>query len=123
MKLTLENSTRVNWVRAYSPTELHIGEHVIRSRCVVSSTELITDWEPETYADLALPHLEVLLALKPDIVVLGTGPAQHFPPAAIRGAFASRRVGLEVMDIGAACRTFNVLVQEERRVVGALFLA
>jgi uncharacterized protein len=122
MKLTLESSARVNVVRAYSPSELHIGEHIIRARCIVTASELITDWEPAAYAELNPVHLETILALKPDVVILGTGPTQHFPPAAIRKVFAERGVGLEVMDLGAACRTFNVLVQEERRVAAALFL-
>jgi uncharacterized protein len=123
MKLTLENSSRINVVRAYSPTEVHIGEQIIRTRCVVTPTELITDWAPVTYAELDLTHTDTLLALKPDILVLGTGPTQRFPPAAFRVLFARAGIGLEVMDLGAACRTYNVLVQEERRVAAALFLA
>ena len=122
MKLTLENSSRLNLVRAYSATELHIGEHIVRTRCIVTPTELITEWTPATYAEMDLAHLDTLLALKPDIVVLGTGATQRFPPAPMRAAFARAGVGLEVMDLGAACRTFNILVQEERRVAAALFL-
>jgi uncharacterized protein len=121
MKLTLENSSRLNLVRAYSPTELHIGAHIVRTRCIVTPTELITEWAPSTYAELDLPHLDTLLALKPDVVVLGTGATQRFPPAALRGVFARANVGLEVMDLGAACRTFNILVQEDRQVAAALF--
>jgi uncharacterized protein len=121
MKLTLENSS-VNMVRAYSPTELHIGVQRVRTRCIVTATELITEWTPSTYAELDPSHTDTLLALKPDVVLLGTGPVQRFPPAAFRGIFMRAGVGLEVMDLGAACRTFNILVQEERRVVAALFL-
>jgi uncharacterized protein len=123
MNLTLENSSRLNVVRAYSPAELHIGDRIVRERCIVTPSELITEWEPQTYEQLTVSHLETILALRPDLVVLGTGPTQRFPSAAIRGLFAQRGVGLEVMDLGAACRTFNVLVQEERRVAAALFLA
>jgi uncharacterized protein len=123
MKLTLENSSRVNIVRGYSPTEVHIGDQVVRTRCIVTPTELITGWPPMTYAELDVAHTETLLALKPDILVLGTGPVQRFPPAAFRALFAKAGIGLEVMDLGAACRTYNVLVQEERRVAAALFLA
>lgn len=123
MKLTLESTSRLNVVRAYSPSELHIGEHIVRARCIVTAEELITDWEPTTYAELDAPHLERILALKPDVVLLGTGPTQRFPPAAIRAVFAKRGIGFEVMDLGAACRTFNILVQEERRVAAALFLS
>ena len=62
------------------------------------------------------------IGLAPELVLLGTGPTQRFATAEVRGEFVRRRVGLEVMQLGAACRTFNVLVQEERRVLAALFL-
>ena len=122
MKFTLESSTRVNLVRAYSRTELRIGEQLVRSSCIVSADRLITDWPPKGVAALAPEHLEAIFALAPEVVLLGTGERQRFPPAGIRAAFAARGVGLEVMDLGAACRTYNVLVQEERRAVAALFL-
>jgi uncharacterized protein len=60
--------------------------------------------------------------LAPEVVVLSTGAKQQFPRAALRAEFASRKVGLEVMEIGAACRTYNVLVGEERRVLAAILL-
>jgi uncharacterized protein len=89
----------------------------------VTADTLISEWEPASFAELAPAHLEAILALKPELVLLGTGPTQRFPAATIRAALAARGVGLEVMDLGAACRTFNVLVQEERQVAAALFLS
>jgi uncharacterized protein len=89
----------------------------------VTADTLIADWEPRSFAELQPAHLEKLLALKPELVLLGTGPTQRFPPAAVRTALATRGVGLEIMDLGAACRTFNILVQEERRVAAGLFLS
>ncbi len=68
-----------------------------------------------------LPSSRPIFALQPDVVLLGTGAKQMFPAGAIRQAFAARKVGLEVMDLGAACRTYNILVQEERRVAAVLF--
>lgn len=91
--------------------------------CIVTADTLITDWAPASFSDLRSEHLQAILALKPELVLLGTGATQRFPPAAIRAAFTSGGVGLEVMDLGAACRTFNILVQEERRVAAALFLS
>jgi len=122
MKFTLESSSRVNLVRAYSLSELRIGEDLVRSSCLVSADRLVTDWPPTRVEALTPEHLESIFALEPEVVLLGTGERQRFPPAGIRAAFATRRVGLEVMDLGAACRTYNVLVQEERRAVAALFL-
>lgn len=123
MKFTLESSSQVNLIRGYSSQEVRIGEKRLSASCIVAADALITDWEPASFAALAPAHLETILALKPEVVLLGTGPTQRFPPAAIRSMLASRGVGLEVMDLGAACRTFNILVQEERRVAAGLFLS
>ena len=54
--------------------------------------------------------------------MLSTGAGQRFPRAAWRAEFAARRIGLEIMEVGAACRTYNVLVGEERKVVGAILM-
>lgn len=122
MKFTLESSSRVNLVRAYSRTELRIGEERVLSSCIVSADRLITDWPPARFEALTVPHLTEIFALQPEVVLLGTGERQRFPPADVRAEFAARGVGLEVMDLGAACRTYNILVQEERQAVAALFL-
>jgi uncharacterized protein len=122
MKFTLESSTRVNLVRAYSREELRIGEERVHGSCIVAADRLITDWPPARFEALTAEHLTTIFALQPEVVVLGTGERQRFPPRNIRSAFTARGVGLEVMDLGAACRTYNILVQEERRAVAALFL-
>jgi uncharacterized protein len=122
VKFTLEPGVRANLIRGYSDSELRIGEHSVRGSCIVTADTLITQWEPRTFAELEAAHLEALLALKPELIVLGTGPTQQFPSAQIRALLARQGVGLEAMQLGAACRTFNVLVQEERRVAAGLFL-
>ena len=122
MKFTLEASSRVNLIRGYSAREIRVGEHRLHASCIVTANTLISDWEPASFAALAPAHLEAILALQPEVVLLGTGPTQRFPPAALRAVLTARGVGLEVMDLGAACRTFNILVQEERQVAAGLFL-
>jgi uncharacterized protein len=123
MKFTLDSSTDINLIRAYSPGEVHINELVLRAPCIVTAQQLVQDWQAHTIATLAIEDLEQIFALQPDVVLLGTGPKQIFPDRVIRRAFAARKVGLEVMDLGAACRTYNILVQEERRAAAALFLS
>jgi uncharacterized protein len=122
MKFTLEASPNANVIRSYSAEEIRVGEHRIRSSCIVMADALITNWPPATLDELAVNHLEQIFELRPELVLLGTGAQQRFAPAAIRAAFTSRSIGVESMDLGAACRTFNILVQEERRVAAALFL-
>ena len=122
VKFTLEPPSRANLIRSYSETELRIGEQRVQHSCLVTAEQLITDWPPATFAELVPAHLEAIFALTPELVLLGTGPTQRFASAEVRAEFARRRIALEAMQLGATCRTFNVLVQEERRVLAALFL-
>ena len=122
VKFTLEPPSRANLVRSYSDTELLIGDVRVQHSCLVTADRLITEWPPASFDELAPAHLEAIFALDPELVLLGTGPTQRFARPEVRGEFVRRRIGLEVMQLGAACRTFNVLVQEERRVLAALFL-
>jgi uncharacterized protein len=122
VKFTLEPPSQKNLIRGYSDTELRIGDQRVQRSCLVTAARLITDWPPATFAELTPSHLEPIFALDPELVLLATGPTQRFASKEVRSEFARRAVGLEVMQLGAACRTFNVLVQEERRVLAALFL-
>jgi uncharacterized protein len=123
MKLTREDSSYVNLIRSYSAQEIRVGEHVLRSSCLFSADSLIADWPPQTIADLVADHFAAALAWKPEIVLLGTGARQEFPAREVYAAILSRGIGFEVMDTGAACRTFNVLVGESRRVAAGILIA
>jgi uncharacterized protein len=123
MQFTLEPLAHPHLIRGYSATELRIGAHHVQRSCIVTARQLITDWAPAVFAELAPAHLERIFELGPELVLLGTGTMQRFAPAAVREEFHRRGVGLEVMELGAACRTFNVLLQEGRRVAAALFLS
>ena len=122
MKLTDEKIGGINLVRSYAAGEVRIGETVVRSSCLVKADRLITDWRPQTVAEIGVADMEAVLALKPEVVVIGSGPRQQFPAPEILGAVLSRGVGCEVMDTGAACRTYNILASEGRTVVAALLL-
>jgi uncharacterized protein len=122
VQFTLEPPSQANLIRGYSASELWVGSQRITRSCIVTATALVTSWEPASFAALAPADLAAIFALEPELVLLGSGLTQQFARLEIRAAFAQRRVGLEVMELGAACRTFNVLVQEERRVAAGLFL-
>jgi uncharacterized protein len=115
MKFTQQSPDGINLIRRYGADFIVIGEEEIRASCIVTAGTLTRDWAPRTVEDLTPESLAPLLALSPEVVVLSTGPKQKFPRA-------MRRIGLEVMEVGAACRTYNVLVGEERKVVGAILL-
>ncbi len=122
MRFTIDTVSSLNFVRAYSASEVVVGERVVRSSLIVSANALILDWPPSSVAELNEEHLVPLFALGADVVLLGTGARQTFPAPRILAAAARAGVGLEVMDTPAACRTYNVLLQEERRVAAALML-
>jgi uncharacterized protein len=114
MQFTLDADPTVNLFRAYSTEEVRVGERVLQTSCIVTADTVIENWSPQDF--------EALFALEPDVVLLGTGETQQFPSSATRKAFEERRIALEAMTLGAACRTFNILVQEGRRVAAALLL-
>lgn len=117
MKLTDDTRPGTNFIRRHAPGEISVGDRTIQHDCIISATQLL-QWTPQ--AALTLADIEPILALDPEIVILGTGAEQLFPDATVLGAILSRGIGCEVMNTGAACRTYNVLVGEDRRVVAAL---
>ncbi len=122
MKLTQHNLSTQNVIRSYSSTGVHVGERELTQSCLIAGDAVITDWPLRTARDLAAEHLDPIFALAPEIVVLACPGRAELPRAAIRAQFAERRIGLEVMELGAACRTYNVLLAEGRRVVAAIAL-
>lgn len=97
------------------------GERLTRS-CVVAPDRLIREWSPGSIDDLATEHLAELAALEPEMVLLGVGSHLRFPDRALLRPLETRGIGVEVMDTAAACRTYNLLKGDGRRVVAALLI-
>jgi uncharacterized protein len=89
---------------------------------VVSGERLVTDWPAQSVEALSADHLAAILELKPEIVLLGTGGTFRFPEASRLAPLHKARIGVEVMDTPAACRTYNILLGEGRNVVAALIV-
>jgi uncharacterized protein len=109
-------------ISAFAAGEITINEEVIRENVVITPERIIRDWLPERFEDLEAAHLMRLLELDPEIIVLGTGETLRFPAPEITAGALTRGIGVEVMDTGAACRTYNILHSEGRQVVVALLL-
>ena len=122
MQLT-RDTTAAHLIHSYEPGRVRIGERWLHGHLIVAPEHLIEDWRAAAPAGITLPDLEAALALEPEIVLLGTGATLVWPDEDLMGALAARRVGLEIMSTPAACRTYNVLVHERRRVVAALLNA
>ena len=122
MQFTRDPGTEPNAIVACSPGEVRLRDRVYTTSLIVTRTAVIDGWRPAAVDELSIDDFAELLALSPEVVLLGTGVRQRMPPPALYAAFASRRVVLEVMDNGAACRTYNLLLSEFREVAVALML-
>jgi uncharacterized protein len=122
MRLTQESTAGINVVRAYSNGELRINDQRIQASVIVSAQTLSVEPTLIAMMDLTDALATTLRAMDPELVLLGTGSRQIFPSAAFSTGFLAVGIGFESMDTGAACRTFNVLVAERRRVVAVLLL-
>jgi uncharacterized protein len=122
MKFTRELPANIHVVRSYQSGSVRIGEQVITSNCLFNADEMVVAWRPQELADLQPGDFAAAMAWQPEIILLGTGARQVFPGREVYSAILGKGIGFEVMDTGAACRTYNVLVGESRRVAAALFL-
>lgn len=123
MKFTLDRPGTLHVVRGYAPGRLRIGEQEFTRSVIVSAGTLIDDWRPQHIGELTAADLEPAFALEPQVLLLGSGARQVFPAPALLAQLYAARIGFEVMDTGAACRTYNVLVGEGRNVAAALIIA
>jgi len=122
MRFTQDSTSASNLVRAYGSGELRVNDNVYRSTIIVSASAVQAAPDIRSMEDLAALDPSRILSQGPELVLLGAGPRQIFPAASFRAQFLSAGIGFEVMDTGAACRTFNVLVAEQRPVVALLML-
>jgi uncharacterized protein len=121
MRLVLDSDSRVHLVRRYGGGEIVIGEQTITRPLIVSPTQLLLDWSASSLEELSEAQLEPLLGFGADVVLLGAGERQSFASREVRAVFRARRIALECMTLGAACRTYNILASEQRNVVAGLF--
>lgn len=121
MDLTLASSNDSNLIRSYAAGEIRVGEQRIAGSCIITPHSVLTDVLPQRLQQLSAEHIERILQLAPDVVLTGTYPTQQFPAATIRALLHARGVAIEAMELGSACRTYNVLVQDRRNPVALLF--
>lgn len=82
----------------------------------------LADWEPARFEDLTEPMFAELATLPLEILIVGTGAKLRFPSPALTRSLYEARIGVEVMDTQAACRTYNILLSEDRRVGAAILI-
>ncbi len=108
--------------------DAYTSGHIVVSGCdyatglIVSPRQIVEGWGPAEPAYLTAQHIAALLDLDPQVIVIGTGVRQVFPHPTLYTHAHRRGIGVEVMDTGAACRTYNILVGEGRRVAAGLMI-
>ena len=125
MKLHEVINAEVNRISAYGDSYVEVNEHRYSSTLFMTPNEIVTleefdgqrtSTDIETLLQPAGSLANKIAELGCDILLVGTGKRQRFPTSELLVHYASQRIGLEIMDNRAACRTFNILVAEERRV-------
>ena len=122
MKLQLDSSAGLNTFTAYGAGYVSVNGVRHTGNLAVLPHRLIPDWTQATFETLSVADIELLASLDAEIVLLGTGDRLRFPSPELLQPLVRRQKGLEVMDLPAACRTYNVLVGEGRKVAGGLLL-
>ena len=122
MKFTETNDSGGYLIEGYGAEGIAIGGRRYHRSLILTPEHIREAWEPNSIASLTRAHLEELLDLEPRVLILGTGARQVFPDPSVYFWMMERGIGVEVMDTGAACRTYNILMSEGRRVVAGLIL-
>lgn len=122
MKLHLSSATGVHLVTGYGDGYVEVDARRYAASLVILPDRVIADWPVPEFAALTSRHLGALAEHRPEIVLLGTGRRHRFPSPALLPDLIMHDIGLEVMDSQAACRTYNILVAEGRRVAAAIIL-
>jgi len=120
MKLHPQAAGTLRTVTGYGPGWIEINALRHEGALLVQPEADVVPWPVKGFDALAATDFEAIAALQPDLVLLGTGERQRFVHPRLIAALASRRIGLECMDTAAACRTYNILMTEGRRVLAAL---
>jgi len=120
VKLHLSNSAGLNLFTAYGDDYVAVNNEKHAKNLIVLPESIIPDWSTATAASLTEIDMRRLLQLGTEIVLLGTGSRLRFPSGILMRPFAPAGIGLEVMDLRAACRTYNILAAEGRKVAAAL---
>ena len=122
MELNLERPDDFLFVRKADALSVTVADRAFTQSLILTRRKVIGDWAVTDVAGLTPGHIESILALEPDVVLLGTGAHQRFPSQEVLAAFLRRGVGVEVMDNSAAARTWDILAGEGRNVVAAFIL-
>lgn len=122
MKLHLANTPDQKVFTAHGPGYVMVSGERYQQPIVVTPQQVLTDWQPQDFAALDERHFAYFLAFQPEVILLGTGSQLCFPHPRLYRMLIEARIGVEFMDTAAVCRTYNILMAEDRKVVAAILL-
>lgn len=120
--LQLDDNRSLYQIRAFQVGMIQVNEKKYTTSIIVTPTQLIESWAPQTFSQLTAADFQVVAQLKPDIILLGTGSTLIFPSIEMYGDLINQGIGVEIMDTRAACRTYNALSAENRNVAACLII-
>jgi len=122
VKLQPDKQPSLNTVSAYGPNYIEINAQRYTQSLLLSPESPVIEWSCTRFEDIKIEDFEQIAKLDPAVVIFGSGQRIRFPQAALIAPLIARNIGLETMDLQAACRTYNVLMAEGRKVVAALLI-
>jgi uncharacterized protein len=122
MDISLDRPEGYLFIRRVGPRSVVLMDRELTASFLLAPDRAIAEWPVDNAGVLDVDHVDAILALRPELVILGTGQRQIFPAAAFMAGFLRQGVGIEVMDNAAAARTYNLLAGEGRRVVAGFIL-
>lgn len=122
MKLHLSDHAGLNMFSGYGEGYVAVNQVRYTDNMIVLPNRIIEHWQAGSIDRMGMEHFDALLAMQPEIILLGTGATHRFPEAALMRTILSRGIGFEVMDTQATCRTYNILSSEGRHVAAAILV-
>jgi uncharacterized protein len=122
LKLHQDSSGALNTVTRYGAGYVEVNRERYESSIIVLPDVAVIPWPVSSFDALTPEHFECLIALAPEVVVFGSGSRLRFAHPRLTAALAAQRIGVESMDFMAACRTYNILMAEGRKVAAALLI-
>ncbi len=122
LKLHLSSSSEKNIFTGYGVGYVMVNQTRHEHSLIIMPDRIIENWQVQIFQQLTAEHFEILLPFHPEIVLLGTGTTLRFPCPSITKELIELKIGVEVMDTSAACRTYNILMAEGRNVAAALLI-
>ena len=122
MKFAEDNQDEGYVITAYDSTNIVINGKSFRQSLIIAGDQVHDSWGVESISSLTNEHVDTILSFEPELILIGTGSDLTFPAVEAYAAIISAGIGVDFMDTGAACRTYNILMGEGRGVVAGLIL-